>query len=66
MMCFSKFFEKWSKLDQTLAMPVMLAGTARIIDIADVSESQGALDQTLAMLVMPVGTDRIDDIADVS
>ena len=29
-MCFSKFFEKWSKLDQTLAMPVMLAGTARI------------------------------------
>ena len=47
------FFENRPKLDQTLAMPVMPVGTDRIIDIADVSASQGALHYGYAMPVMP-------------
>ena len=60
------FFKKWLKLDQMLAMPVMPVGASRIIDIADVSASQGALHYGYAMPVMPAGGDCIMDIAQIA
>ena len=47
-------------------MPVMPVGTDRIIDIADVSASQGALHYGYAMPVTPAGGDCIMDIAEIA
>ena len=47
-------------------MPVMPIGTDLIIDIADVSASQGALHYGYAMPVMPAGGDCIMDIAEIA
>ena len=47
-------------------MPVTPVGADCIIDIADVSASQGALRYGYAMPVMPTGGDCIMDIAEIA
>ena len=47
-------------------MPVTPVGADCIIDIADVSASQGALHYGYAMPVMPAGGDCIMDIAEIA
>ena len=58
-MCFSMFFGKLTKIEKKR----WRCRTNRIIDIADISASQGALHYEYAMPVTPAGGDRIMDIA---